>query len=303
VTAGAAARETRFGAFRTKPHVPESIRTAPKKKIAAIALASILGAGAFAAGLLRTHMFAIERIDVTGTAHMTPEEVLSASGLKNGSPLISVDESHIEHALESNPWVEQATVTESWPHVVKVAIVERVALVAAQTTDNKWAQIGPDGVVLSVTPKPVGKLPVALDVKAEPRPGARLDPSSANIMTVAEALPDSLRSRVTQMQWRDGTMRLGLDAGTVVVIGDMNELDEKLMAAASVLSHTDPKTIETLDVRSPHLPVATPKNKSVPAATTATTAASKSTTSKSTTTTSTKPKNSTTTSVKTTVAR
>jgi hypothetical protein len=64
------------------------------------------------------------------------------------------------------------------------------------------------------------------------------------------------------MQDQGGVLRLGLDAGTVIVLGDANDLAEKLLSAASVIAHTDPKTLAELDVTSPRFPVARPVGQS-----------------------------------------
>jgi hypothetical protein len=146
--------------------------------------------------------------------------------------------------------------------VLSVTIVEQRAVALAQTSDKKWAQLGPDGTVLRVGDKPQAKLPAVIGVSAPSEVGKRVDPSATRLMSVATLMPQSLQPRVVQMQDQGGMLRLGLDAGTVVVLGDANDLAEKLLSAASVIAHTDPKTLAELDVTSPRFPVARPTGQS-----------------------------------------
>lgn len=233
-----------------------------RSRIAFKAVLWVVAALVFAGGLLQTSLFRIDRIDVTGNHQLSRDDILSLTKLHTGSSIATLNSQAAERRLESHPWVLHATVQAHWPHVVSVAIVEQRAVAVAQTKNKKWAQLGPDGTVLAVADKPVPKLPAALGVVAPDEVGSLLDASAADEMNVATAMPVSLAPRVVQIQEENKMIRLGLDAGTVVILGDNTEIDQKLLSAASVIAHTDPKTLAELDVSSPRFPVARPTSQS-----------------------------------------
>lgn len=239
----------------------EATRRVPARgfKLAGIAFLVVAGLALLTAGLLRTPLFGLDRIGVVGNSAISTEDVIRASGLHTGMPLISVDERNAQRRLQAVPSLASAKVVSKWPHTVSIEVVERKPVALVQTTDAKWAQVDASGVVISVSATPSAGLPAPLDVQVSGAPGAVVDRSAMDLIRIAAALPDSMRPHVTQMQ-RDsaGNFRLGLDSGTIVELGDASDLANELMAAAAVLSHTDPKTIADLDVRSPHLPLSTP---------------------------------------------
>lgn len=239
-----------------------SLARIPRKRIFVYAVVWILGILAFGAGLLQTKLFAVDRIDVTGTSHLSRDDVLNIAKLHTGGSISSVNTRKAEQRLETHPWVLHARVDAKWPHVIAVTIVEQRAVAIAQTPDKKWAQLGPDGTVLSVGDKPQANLPAVLNVSAPTDVGKKVDASANNLISVATLMPQSLQPRVVQMQDQGGQIRLGLDAGTVINLGDNKDLAEKLVSAASVISHTDPKTLAELDVTSPRFPVARPVGQS-----------------------------------------
>lgn len=235
-----------------------SVGRFPRRRVVILTIVWTAGIIAFAAGLLQTKLFSVDRIDVAGSSHLSREDILSLAKLETGGSIASVNTSEAEKRLETHPWVLHARVDAEWPHVLSVTIVEQRAVALAQAGDKKWAQLGPDGTVLSVGDRPTAKLPALLNVSAPAEVGRMVDPSATKLMSVATLMPESLQPRVVQMEDKNGVLRLGLDAGTVVVLGDASSLNEKLMSAASVVSHTDPKTLAELDVSSPRFPVARP---------------------------------------------
>jgi cell division protein FtsQ len=230
----------------------------PGRRATLMVLLWVVGIIAFAGGLLQTKLFSVDRIDVSGSSQLPREEILAIAKLDTGGSIAAVNTAAAEKRLEQHPWVLHARVDAKWPHVVAVTIVEQRAVAIAQAGDKKWAQLGPDGTVLAVGDKPTARLPAVLGVSAPAEVGKLVDGSASKLMSAATLMPESLQSRVVQMQDQGGVLRLGLDAGTIVLLGDSTDLNEKLMSAASVIAHTDPKTLAELDVSSPRFPVARP---------------------------------------------
>ena len=194
---------------------------------------------------------------------------------------------------------------KDWPHVVQIDVVERQAVASARTGNGQWARISDAGLVLDVKPAATPGLPVAGAVTAPDTPGATLDPRSTGLVNVAGRMPNALRPRVAQILEENGRLSLILNTKTTVLLGDANQLDTKLMAAAAVLDNADPKTIAVLDVTSPAFPLATPVGKTTsPATTVAPKKSSASTTAATPSKTTTKPTSKpSTTAVRTTAAR
>jgi cell division protein FtsQ len=230
----------------------------PRRRVIVMTILWAAGILAFAGGLLQTKLFSVDRIDVSGSSQLSRDDVLSIAELKTGGSIAMVNAGNIEKRLEAHPWVLHARVDAKWPHVVSIVIVEQRAVAIAQTGDKKWVQLGPDGTVLSVADKPPVNLPAILHVSAPNEVGKLLDGSASKLLSAATLMPQSLQPLVMQMQDQNGVLRLGLTAGTIVTLGDSTNLNDKLMSAASVLSHTDPKTLAELDVSSPRFPVARP---------------------------------------------
>lgn len=216
---------------------------------------------AVCSGLLFTRLFGVDRVAVTGTSVLGPDQVRAAAHVAHGTPLVRVDTAAVAARIRRDPWVASVRVERRWPHGIAIAVVERRAAAIAPTVDHRWAQVSDDGAILGVVDRLPDGLPALLDVITSTPPGSHLDDRAASLAKVAGALPASLAPKVSQIGIAsDGVLRLGLRAGTIVVLGTSDDLADKLTAAASVLSHVDAATIGTLDVTSPHLPTSTPRS-------------------------------------------
>lgn len=265
-------------------HSDTTIAGVPLRSAAIKGLIALVVAAGLGYGLLHTKLFALEQIEITGAEHLDRQGVLTAAGIKEREFLIRIDEASAARRIERQPWVADAVVERRWPHRVEIAVRERIPVAIAQVSEGKWALIGDDGIVLETGDAPRPGLPNVLDVVAPAQAGAKLDPKVSNLLDVAEIMPESLRGRVVQLQERPDGIRLGLDAGTIVELGDERDLGAKLMSAATVLSNSDASKIAVLDVRSPESPLSTPINtqRNAPSTSTSTT---KSTTSSASNTT------------------
>lgn len=75
-----------------------------------------------------------EGVEVSG-AHA----ILVDHGVRAGTPMILVNASSVERALEADPWVAEAEVGLDWPDEITVEVVERVP-VAWVATEGGWAR-------------------------------------------------------------------------------------------------------------------------------------------------------------------
>lgn len=236
----------------------------PRKMLLLKIVLWMVGVIAFGLGMLQTNLFRVDRVDINGATQLSRDDILSISKIHTGGSIAGINVDAAERHLEAHPWVLHARVDTQWPHVVAITIVEQRAVAIASTSDKKFAQLGPDGTVLRVDATAKVGLPVILNVTAPSDVGAKIGDPAHRLMQVATLMPSSLQPQVVQMQDQAGMLKLGLQAGTVVILGDDSILSDKLLSAASVVSHADPKTIAELDVTSPRFPVARPKERAAP---------------------------------------
>lgn len=113
----------------------------------------------------------VERVSVSGTDVLTPEQVREAADVPVGSPLISVDTDAIEARLRRKlPRIDAVDVTRSWPHGIGLKVVERTPVLLVQKGGN-FVEVDDEGVrfaTVSQAPKDVPALELTLS-----QPGSR----------------------------------------------------------------------------------------------------------------------------------
>lgn len=228
------------------------------KIIVATGCISALAAAGWAS--LRSPLLDVDRIDVVG-ARATPQaDVVAASGVLLGVPLIDLDEAAARRGVVDLPWVRTASITRGWPSTVTITVVERAAVAAAPAADSRWALVDSDGQVVAWTNSPRG-LPALSGIDPAGPPGSALGARAAGPLRVAIAVPDELRSRLEAVVAGDGgAVELKLQQGGTVRLGTPDQLAEKFRSALSVLAQVDTQGLSTLDVRIPQSPVLTRLN-------------------------------------------
>ncbi|MFF0018327.1 cell division protein FtsQ/DivIB [Streptomyces sp. NPDC005374] len=113
----------------------------------------------------------VERVSVSGTDVLTPEQVREAADVPVGSPLISVDTDAIAARLRRKlPRIDAVDVTRSWPHGIGLKVTERTPVLLVQKGGN-FVEVDDEGVrfaTVSRAPKGVPALQLTLS-----QPGSR----------------------------------------------------------------------------------------------------------------------------------
>lgn len=98
----------------------------------------------------------VERVEVTGASLLAPEEIVRASGIREGHNLLDERESW-EAALEAHPVVHSASVARRPPGTLRIQVVEKrpVAFVAGETllpatADGELLPLDPASVALDL---------------------------------------------------------------------------------------------------------------------------------------------------------
>lgn len=107
--------------------------------------------------LSKTNVFEIQEITISGTEHLTTQEVGALVSIPQGTTLLNVDTAQVAASLERDAWVKTVDVNRIFPNKVEIVVHERrigaiveVPTGTAQTIQN-WA-IADDGLWLMVVP-------------------------------------------------------------------------------------------------------------------------------------------------------
>jgi len=164
---------------------------------------------------------ALKSADVTGTRHLTKDEVLAAAHLPVGDPLARVDADAIARRVRAMAYVKSAEVTREWPDKLRIDITERTA-VAVVDLGSALRGLDADGVVFSTYRKAPPGLPV-VRVSGDPDQDALREAAR-----VVAALPPSLSSRVDHLEVATvDQISLALTGGKTVVWGSADQSELK----------------------------------------------------------------------------
>ena len=208
----------------------------------------------------RTALLDVDRVTVSGTERTTVDEVRNAAGITIGEPLLSVDPGAVAARVEELPWVASATVSRSWPATVEVQVAERVPVAVIQVTDSLAAMVDADGWVVGVEEREAGgpteaSGPLVLTGIEDPvAEGERLDAPAREALAVAVATAERMPGTVVAVSTE---LDAALADGGAIRFGSLDDLDEKITAAMTVLSDVDTSCLELLDVRVPGSPALT----------------------------------------------
>ncbi len=97
----------------------------------------------------RIAWLSVEKVEITGTRLLTPDEVVAASGVALGQPLL--DESTIwEDALRLHPVIADVAITRRPPHTLRIHVTEKAPV--AFVSDGTLRLATATGEVLPVEP-------------------------------------------------------------------------------------------------------------------------------------------------------
>ena len=206
--------------------------------------------------MLHSSVFSVRTVHVTGASSLVHDPVVSASGITNGRPLISIDTAAAATSVEAIPFVKTATVTLRWPSTVTIAITMRTP-VAYVATGGRFARIDATGRVLARSPNPPTKfapIPLAMDVVGvSPRqPGSWLPNKAAPAVKVAAKVPPAFRGQVAKVVGNaDGTVTLQMTSPVTIELGTADKLHAKFSDVAAIIAGTSLHAGDVVDVSVP----------------------------------------------------
>jgi cell division protein FtsQ len=221
---------------------------------------------ALAAGvayLIRTPLFGLSAVRVTGTQAMPQAEVLAVSKVRIGEPYLGIDLTAIRTRVAALPRVAAVEVARDYPSSLHIAVTERPAVASVSSGALFWL-VAADGTVLDSAAIRPPELPYVASVPLPTglRPGSRLPPGNelANALTALGGMDPKLERDVTGVTARSlDSLEFTLQDGTHVLYGlavDQPAKDAAVLLVRRTLKR-EGREAQRIDVRNPSAPTVT----------------------------------------------
>jgi cell division protein FtsQ len=183
----------------------------------ALAAAGIVAAAVWV--LFGSPLLVVRSVSVSGTHLVSRSEVVAASGVQLGTPLIRVNATRAAARIAAIPQVRSAQVTRSWPNRLVIVVRERTPELALPAYGGGYDLVDADGVVLQRVARRPADLPLYPTVA--PEGALRGNPDLAAAAAVLGELPATLRHSVTSVSAPEADqVTLHLAGGITVLWGD-----------------------------------------------------------------------------------
>lgn len=116
-----------------------------------VGLLAVIGWGG-ARLLLRSDIFRLTDIRISGTRITTERQILELAGLQQGSSLLQFNTKAAEARIAANPWVEQVKINAQWPSTLTIVVSEYQPFALANIEEGKERRlryVSRDGHVFS----------------------------------------------------------------------------------------------------------------------------------------------------------
>jgi cell division protein FtsQ len=200
--------------------------------------------------LLGSKILVVRSITVNGAPDIPRSQVITAAGVRAGTPLIRISTGTVARRVERLTLVESARVTRSWPNAITITIVERTAALAVREPAG-WDLVDRFGVVL----KQVQSRPHGLPrLRTSTAPDLlRGNPAVFAAAIVGRELPARLAAKVHSIAAPTAdTVTLYLRHGRTVVWGDASQTAMKdrelailMRGRARYFDVSDPRAVVT----------------------------------------------------------
>ncbi|CAA0131291.1 Cell division protein FtsQ [Mycolicibacterium vanbaalenii] len=191
-----------------------------------------------------TPVMSTRSIVVTGLGAVTQEEVVAATGVASGTPLLQVNTDVVAERVAEIRRVASVRVQRQYPSTLRITLVERIPIVVKDYPDGVHL-FDRDGVDFATAPPPPGVPYLDTD-----NPGPD-DPATQAALQVMTSLRPDVATQVGRVSAPSvASITLTLIDGRVVVWGTTDRTEEKALKLAALLTQPG----QTYDVSSPDLP-------------------------------------------------
>lgn len=212
-------------------------RIAFKGAVRLLGVLTVVGVGIWAA---HSPYLTVKKVVITGQDSSSALQHIEDAGIRQGVPMITIDEDSLRQAVLSDPWVAEVQVSREWPHTVRIEIGERYPVAWALTAVG-WRAVSLDGVALDVDSEEL--LPHVTGLAGVP-----LELSDPGLEPALEFL-DHLRTdlRIGTKVEIHGSQVTAEVAGRIARLGRATHLQEKAdVLGVLVDHHTDPGSVINL---------------------------------------------------------
>jgi cell division protein FtsQ len=203
----------------------------------------LFGAAGWLVGF--TGALGVHTVQVRGAGAVPVGTIETAAAVPDGQPLLRVDLAGISARVGAIPGIQHARVTRSWPHTVRIDVVERTPVAAVPR--GALYLVDTEGVLF----QQVRAIPPGLPKLVVKQPGPN-DPATRAALTVIDSLSPPLRAAVGVVEApTPDSVTLGLRDGRTVIWGGPTDSPAKARALGPLLTRPG----DTYDVSTPTVAV------------------------------------------------
>ncbi len=201
-------------------------------------------------GLRHSSFVAVEHVRISGADGQQAAAIESAltEAAKRQSTL-DASTAQLMAAVARFPQVAAIHVTTSFPHAMRIAVVERTPVAALLVAGTRVA-VGADGTALGAGIA-TASLPTVADDVAPPSGERTRNPLVLEALTVLGAAPHVLTRYVKRAYFSPRGLTVALRTGLLVYFGDASRPHAKWLALAAVLAQPSSAGALYVDVRTP----------------------------------------------------
>lgn len=224
----------------------------------ALALMGALGTGVWFG--YRSEAMKLKRVEILGNSDVSADDVVDASGLRDGVHLLHLSTSSVARDIESISWIATARVERILPSKVRITVREREPAAVA-LVDGQQILIDREGIVLAEGSRPLPTL-TGLPIQ-DASPGQKLALTQVrHVFAILDSLDPEIRRSLKSIDAASvDRITLILDDATQIMFGAAEDLEDKNFAAASLLRRyrAEGRSVERIDVRVPLRPAVKPR--------------------------------------------
>jgi cell division septal protein FtsQ len=200
--------------------------------------------------LRHSSFVAVEHVRIAGAHGQQASAIESAlTEAARRQSTLDVSTAQLKSAVARFPEVATVHVVTSFPHSMRIVVVER-APVAALLVGGARIAIGADGVALG-TGVQTGSLPTVADDVAPPSGERARNPLVLQALTVLGAAPRAVRKYISRAYFSPRGLTVAMRTGLLVYFGDATRPHAKWLALAAVLAEPTAASALYVDVRTP----------------------------------------------------